>query len=741
MNAPAAHIYEFGDFRLDAGRRLLWQQDAPVQLPPRVFETLLYMLEHHDTVLDKERLMEAIWPDSIVEENNLTQHISTLRRVFGETPGSHRFIVTVPGRGYRFVANVRLREDVESPKIPESRIELAKTERIGSVSPPGQPVTRRSGMLLLLATAAVLVLSVAALVFWRGRMTNPPDSPVKIPADEIVIPEKSIAVLPFENLSADAENAFLAFGIQEEILSNLARISDLKVTSRTSANLYKSRNPRNSREIGQQLGVAHLLEGSVQRAGNHLRVNAQLVDTRTDAHLWAQTYDRDVADIFAIQTEIAKTIADQLRAKISPAEQAAMTQAPTADLVANALYVQALQLDPGPSLPQSLFDAVRLLEEAVTRDPRFVRAYCQLSKTHLVLYFGGHDHTPARREMANGAIEKAAQIQPNAGEVHLARSQYFYLGFLDYDHARAELDLARRTLPNDAAVYFQTAVIDRRQGRFTEAMRNFEHAVELDPRNMDFLMTASTTYNSLHRYSEAKRLHERLASVSPHDYWARLERASLALDERADIQPLRHELDAIRAEQPGAAPAISAVLFDCAISERDSVAAGRALDIMPPEGPETSTNFVFPREWFVGLAARTFGDSDGARVAFTAARTIAEKIVRDQPDYAPGWSLLGRIDAALGRKEDAIKEGRHACELLPISKDAWAGPYYVKDLASIYAWTGESDLALDQLELLAAKGLHYGELKLSPEWDPLRSNPRFEKLIALHAPKTGEHRQ
>lgn len=738
MNPSPSQVYEFGDFRMDVGKRLLWRRDGTVApLTPRVFETLVYLVEHNGVVLDKERLMEAVWPNSIVEENNLSQNISTLRRVFGEEPGSHRFIVTVPGRGYRFVADVRTRDntDGEANKLALASEAASLGPRV--VTEPTAPDLemphgKRKTQPVLLAVIAIALIGAAAFAVFIGRTHN--ESPAHA-SPSATAPEKSIAVLPFENLSDEKENAYFAAGVQDEILSNLARIADLKVISRTSANLYKSGNPRSSREIGQQLGVAYLLEGSVQRVGHRLRVNTQLVDARTDLHLWAQTYDRDVADVFAIQSEIAKTIADQLQAKISAAEQAAIDQPPTADLIANDLYVRALELEFGEPEGQSMLEAVQLLEQAVARDPRFVRAYCQLGKIHLALYFAGYDHTPARRERAKAAIEKAAQIQPDAGEVHLARAGYFYQGFLAYDRARAELDLARRSLPNDPAVYFWSASIYRRQGRFVDAIHNFERAVELDPRNIRFLMTASITYSSLHRYSEASRLQERVVGISPRDHWARIARAFLPLYELADIRPLRRELDTIHAERPEVD--ISAALFDCAILERDSVAAIRALAVMPSEGTGTTagTNFVFPREWFAGLAARTFNDPEAARPAFAAARGIAEKMVRDQPDDAPAWSLLGRIDAALGRKEDAIKEGRRACELLPISKDAWAGPYYVKALASIYAWTGESDLALQQLALLAQKGLHYGELKLDPEWDALRADPRFEKLIASYARK------
>ncbi len=552
---------------------------------------------------------------------------------------------------------------------------------------------------------------------------------------------KSIAVLPFENLSEAKENSYFATGVHDEILSKLAKIADLKVISRTSANFYKSGNPRNAREIAQQLGVAYLLDGSVQRAGHDLRVNVELVDGRTDLHLWAQTYDSDVADVFAIQSEIARTIADQLRAKISPAERAAIAEAPTSDLVANDLYLQAKGLAKDITTSEgkdNLLEATRLLEEAVARDSRFVRAYCKLSVLHIGFYEAGYDHTPARREMANAAIEKAARIQPDAGEVHLARAQYLYYGFPGYDErVRTELDIARRTLPNDPTVSLWSALIDRRQGRWAEAISNFERALELDPRNRDNHMTAGNTYNGLHRYSDARSLFERAVSLYPHDYFLRIVRAYQPMDELADIRPLRRELDGILTEKPKAAPDLSADLLLCAMLERDSAAAHRAVALMPPEQMDANTNtkFMFPREWFAGLAARTFNDPPAARGAFTAARRIAERIVRDQPDYAEAWSLLGRIDAALGRKEEAIKEGRRACELMPISKDAWHAPYCIKNLASIYAWTGERDLAFEQLAHLAPKGLHYGELKLDPQWDALRADPRFEKLIASFAPK------
>jgi TolB-like protein/Tfp pilus assembly protein PilF len=550
------------------------------------------------------------------------------------------------------------------------------------------------------------------------------------------VSEKSIAVLPFENLSEDKANAFFADGVQDEILSDLAKVADLKVISRTSVMQYRNASARNLREIGQQLGVAHLLEGSVQRAANKIRVIAQLIDARNDTHLWGQTYDRDLADVFAIQTEIAQAIASQLQAKISPSEKAAISQPPTTDLTANTLYLQAKALEFAAPEQESLLQAVHLLEEAVERDPHFMLAYCMLGRFQLTLYWGGYDHTPARRELANTAIQNAVRLQPDAGEVHLAQALYAYQGFRDYEHARAELDLARRTLPNNADIYFVTAIIDRRQGRWPEVNRSLERAIELDPLNFGTLLDSAHIYNRSRRYGDAMRLTERAVAIKPHHYFARIERGFVPFFERANIKPLREELSAILIEEPAAAEKIADDLFLCAMAERDSAAVNHALAAIPPEGISAG-NFILPREWFAGIAAQTFMNPAGAQTSFVTARAVVEKLTRDQPDYAEAWRLLGRIDAALGRKEDAVREGRHACELLPLSKDAWAGAVMIESLAVIYALTGEKDFAFEQLAVSARipNGVTYGELILDPQWDPLRADPRFEKIVASLAPK------
>src|SRR5438067_9746849 len=354
--------------------------------------------------------------------------------------------------------------------------------------------------------------------------------------------EKSIAVLPFENLSEEKQNAYFTDGVQNEILTDLAKIADLKVISRTSVMLYQAGSPRNLREIGQQLGVAHILEGSVQRAGGKVRVNAQLIDVRTDKHGWAKTYDRDLADVFAIETELAQLIADELQAKLSAGEKAAIAEPPTRDLVAYDLYIRAAALIDQADYVQDkeqekdLFQAVELLNQAIARDPAFFLAYCRLAEAYDALYFQGVDHTLARLALANSAIDAAFRLQPDSGEVHLALAAHFYHGYFDYDHARDELAIAVRTLPNNARIFEWSGYIDRRQNRWQDAVRNFERAMELDPRNVKILTSGFATYRQLRDYARARTIDDRLIAIEPNNINNQEWRAVVDLEERADTR-------------------------------------------------------------------------------------------------------------------------------------------------------------------------------------------------------------
>jgi len=553
-------------------------------------------------------------------------------------------------------------------------------------------------------------------------------------------PAKSIAVLPFENLSRDPDNAFFTNGVQDEILTALARVADLKVISRTSVAEYKSGIARDLREIGQQLGVAHVLEGSVQRSGNRVRVNAQLVDARTDAHLWAQTYDRDLADVFAIQSEIAKTIANQLQAKLSASEQTAIAQPPTTDVPAFLLYNRAKSLviltSYGTGVGPKFLQAVDLLNQAVARDPSFFLAYCQLAYTHNELYFLGFDHTPARLALADAAIQAAFRLRPDAGEAHLARGENLYRGHLDYDGAVAELDIARRTLPNDARIFELTGFVQRRQGKYEEALRNLERALELDPRNLRTLQQTAITYGSLRRYAEEAAGLDRCLAINPNDTDMRVARAYVDFDWKADPRPLHQVIDSVRSENPGAVATVADSWLTYALAERDASAAEAALEALG-DGTFGNDAVQFPRSVGDGLIARMTNDEVHARSAFTVARSQQEKVVQAQPEYGPAHCVLGLIDAGLGRKEDALREGQRAIELLPVAKDSVNGAHMIEYFAIVAAWTGEKDLAFEQLTIATRLPgyVSYGQLKLLPYWDPLRDDPRFEKIVASLAPK------
>ncbi len=591
------------------------------------------------------------------------------------------------------------------------------------------------------AVLGVAIVSIAVLFSARHRA---PSSAVRAgTAISASAPIKSIAVLPFENRSEEKANAFFADGVQDEILTDLAKIADLKVISRTSVMHYKSGVGRNLRKIGEELGVAHVLEGSVQRSGNRVRVNAQLIDARSDAHLWAQTYDRDLADVFAIQSEIARTIADQLRAKLSPSEKSAIERPPTSDIAAFDLYTRAKNLFLtafGSSTTKTdLLQAADLLNQAVAHDPSFFDAYCLLVPIQDGVYWSGYDHTPARLAKAEAAVQAASRLRPDAGETHLARARNLYWGYLDYDGALAELEVARQTLPNDAQIFLLRGVIQRRQGRWEESTRNLERAIELDPRNVQVLQQTAQSYQILRRYAEERSVLARVLALEPNDPVMKVQDAVVELNSKADSRPLHRMIDSVRATNPTAMPSVAANWLICALAERDGAAAENAL-IAFGENPVTfgvGESALFNRPFVEGVIARMAKDDGKAQAAFIVARAEQEKIMQAQPNYAPALCALGLIDAGLGRKKEALREGRRAVELVPVDRDALGGICMVKYLAMIAAGVGDKDLACEQLAIAISRPgfLSYGELKLLPFWDPLRGDPRFEQIIASLAPK------
>jgi TolB-like protein/Tfp pilus assembly protein PilF len=602
--------------------------------------------------------------------------------------------------------------------------------------------TNRRGKPILIAALVSGVALAMGLGIWSlsRQLTLEPASPEATAL--AVLPEKSIAVLPLENRCEDKQHAFLADGVQDDIRSALAKVADLKVINRTSVNTYAAGAPRNLREIAQTLGVAFILEGNVRQSGDKVQITVQLTDARTGNPAWEKSYERDLADVFAVQSDIVQQILSQLQAAVSPKEKAAINERPTKDLIAYGLYVRAKALVATISLNaqinEKLREAVSLLDQALARDPDFFLAYCQLAAAHNYLYFFGLDHAPARLALADGALKTIIRLRPDAGETHLARADFLYRCYLDYEKARAELDLAKRTLPNNSDIFELTGYIDRRQGRWNESARSLQRALALDPRNFFILQQIALSYQEFQQFRAMAAALDRALTLIPQDLDTQVTRALVDLEWRAEPRPLRETIQRIRSENPATAPDLAAQWFYLALCERDPAAVAEALAAIPESG--TAVDLNFPRSWCEGLAARVKGDDVTARVAFLAARTELERTVSEQPGYAPALCVLGLVDAALGRKDEAIREGRRAMEILPITKDSIDGAELVKYMGVIYAWCGEKDLAIEQIAatLKIPNTLSYGNLKLHPFWDSLRGDPRFEKILTGLAPKNSE---
>jgi TolB-like protein/Tfp pilus assembly protein PilF len=577
------------------------------------------------------------------------------------------------------------------------------------------------------ATIAAALLALAAIVagiamFSRYRLGS-----------ARAAPEKSIAVLPFENRSDDQANAYFADGVQDEILTDLTKVADLKVISRTSVMQYKTGVKRNLREIANALGVAHVVEGSVQRAANRVRVTAQLIDARTDTHLWAEHYDRPLGDVFAIQSEIAKAVADQLQAKLSPREKAAIEERPTADVAAYDYYVHAkvlLAVSTDSRQGEYLYQAARFLEQAIARDPTFLLAYCKLAYVHQELYYTGFDHTASRLAQANEALRKALELAPDRGEPHLAAVWVYYHCYFDYKRARSELKIARSALPNEPEVFALAGYMDRRQGNWKEHIQNLERAARLDPRNIEILHGLAQGYQLLRQFPEMAAVLDRMLAITPADPLTRVARGAVDFEWRADTTRLHAIINDIIAEDPNAGAAFAQDWLVQALCERNPDEIRSALTLIPREGI-TSVTVRICHPFYEGLAARALNETDAAKNAFVAARAEMEKIVQAEPDYPQALSVLGMIDAALGRKEDAVREARQAIELHPLEKDQLTYAELIKNLAVVYAWTGEKEAALNELKVLLQipAPISYGQLRLHPYWDPLRGNPRFDKLV------------
>ena len=599
---------------------------------------------------------------------------------------------------------------------------------------PKRTRRKRIGRLLIACAVCVAVL----LFCWFLLVANHGPFFSQRSAD-LALAEKSIAVLPFESLSENKSDAYFADGVQDEILNNLAKIAQLKVISRTSVMQYRADAKRDLRRIANALGVVSVLEGTVRRDGNRVRVSTQLIDARNDNTVWADSYDRDLTDIFAIQSEIAQKVASRLNAQLSPQEYKDIDKKPTSSLEAYDLYLQGKQLVNSivlwSSEEETYSNAISLLEEATLKDPQFALAYCLVAKAHDALYNDRVDRTPNRRALGDAAVNEALRLRPDLSEVHLAMARHLYICYRDFTRARVQIAIAAQTLPNNADLLHLTALIDQVQGRWEKATAGLERAATLDPRNPRILYDLASNYLCLRRYRDKDRILDRLIELEPDQAVFALEKAQLTFFEKADLNGVRAAYEAIPSSAKND-PQVTVYGIHYAVCARDFAAAKEILGKSQSEEMFFFGAFV-PRE-IEALWLELLQGNHPTVEQFGAAREqLNRKAAADPTD--PYWlAALALADVALGRKEQSIQEGRRAMEMLPISEDAVDGPWIAIDFALVCAWANQFDLAFEQLNTVIQMPnwfLCYGDLKTNPNWDPLRKDPRFDKLLAELAPK------
>jgi serine/threonine-protein kinase len=632
--------------------------------------------------------------------------------------------------------------ELGNPELPQKFRRRRGVRRLLPRSISGSDVRLLKGRRALLVAALIIIGAIAAgiaLFLHRPAIKLASTSISRSSlVSEQAIPEKSIAVLPFENRSDDKQNAYFAEGIQDEILTNLSKIADITVISRTSVMQYKTGAERNLREIGQQLGVAHVLEGSVQRSGNRVRVTAQLIDARTDTHQWAERYDRDLADVFAIQSEIAKTIADQLQAKLSPQEKARVEEIPTGNTEAYSLYLRANQIARNPdTLLEDYKAAEQLYLQAIALDPNFALAHARLASVCAEIF---HFYEPLDtwKTKARAEAEIALRLQPNLAEAHFALGQCIYWMDQDYDRALEQFQIASRLSPSNGNIGRLIAAIERRQGKWQEALDEYERVAKVDPQNPNTIREIVFTNTGIRRWPEAARWAERMRAMAPTSLVAKIQGGYVNFWWKGDTSALKSLL---RGVPEGVDPdgGVTSCRWDVAMIERDYAGATRAVDASPANEFSYMNGGLTPKVFFYGCIALAKGDTAAAQKKFTEALTVFENAMKEAPTSAERHANLGLLYAFMRRKAEAIQEGRRAVELKPESKDAVDGAIMNCYLALIYARLGENDLAIPLIERLlktpgAVDSVDYSitvnDLKYRWEWDPIRNDARFQRLIA-----------
>ncbi|HVF72896.1 MAG TPA: hypothetical protein VM940_14935 [Chthoniobacterales bacterium] len=595
-------------------------------------------------------------------------------------------------------------------------IKLTPEAESGAECPPSIPGRRRN-----LFTLAILGLLISAVI---GYFVLSRGSTRKL--------EKSIAVLPFANFSSDPENAFFADGIQDDVLTNLAKISALKVISRTSVLPYRGPT-HNIREIGKALNVATVLEGSVRREGKRVRINVQLIDASNDRHLWAQVYDRELTDVFAIQSELAQEIALALKATLAPSEQERIVRKPTQNGDAYLLYLEAHEIFGRPDRHHDDLARVETLyQNAIQLDPAFALAHARLSQVESWMFYAV-EPLPARAQKARSAAEEALRLQPELAESHLAMGFVHYYIDRDYDAALRELAIARGGLPNDPGIFRAMAAIQRRQGKWDESSANYAKAVSLDPRDPILLENMGMNYLAVRDYATAARIFDRAVKAAPETFTIRELRARVDVYARGDIRAMQSLL-ATLPENIDPNGTITLSRYNCKMYERKFDELLAILNRSPAEKSRGETSVPIAKEFLKANVYRALKDEANARLNFEAAREKAERALAESPEDGPRHVYLALIYAGLGRCDEAKAEAKRAIDLLPETRDAFDGPILIVSRARVHMMCGDFDTALGLLDhsFGTPAGITAGELRLDPVWDPLRSAPRFEQMLAKY---------
>jgi TolB-like protein/Flp pilus assembly protein TadD len=597
---------------------------------------------------------------------------------------------------------------------------------------PKKSIRRLTGRKLDFLIIGVLLVVIAGLLFQRYFPTHRTSG----------LPERSIAVLPLENLSKEEENAFFADGILDDILSALSKIKELKVIRRTSVMAYRNPAARNLRQIGQALGVANVLEGSVRRVANRVLVNVELIDVENDRQLWSERYDRTLSDALTLQGEVATEIANALRATLSPQEKASVGAKPTDNAEAYVSYLRAHEYETrSEGQLRDIQTAVHLYENAIALDPSFALAHARLSLTLVRLYYS-FEPTDAQAVKARAEAEEALRLRPNLGEAHTALGNVFYLVDGNHERALEEFGIAARALPNDAEIIGRIAALRRRQGRWKEAIAGIQKAQAIDPQNPFPADDLAYMYCILRDWPAAAQAFDRLVTLAPDSVYNQILRAYVDLWSRGDTARAKALLKSVPGR--GAEDLVVWARWDISLFERDFAAAEQIVSACQIDPLREGWGPPLPKSYLQGCVDLARGESARALVRFEEARPIFEGYVREAPQNAVRHAQLGVLYAFMGRKEDAIREGRHAVELKPEATDAVLGPLMSSALALIYARTGEIDQAITLIDhLLSTPGcINYDisitlpDLRLRWQWDPLRKDPRFQKILNEPEPKT-----